>query len=68
VTNATASAANPVPANATSMTVRLTAPGQASVSYAAMCGDLQSGQSAAASITVSAPTAVVSPTPTPTAG
>ncbi|PRY67950.1 serine/threonine-protein kinase [Glaciihabitans tibetensis] len=61
VSNATPDTGNPVSSSASSMTARLESPGQTTISYSALCGDLESAASQTTTITV-----LAAPVPTPT--
>jgi serine/threonine protein kinase len=67
VQGASPSATNPVPAGTTTMTIRLESVGNTTVSYSALCGELESAASATTTLTVAAaPVPTRTPTPTPT--
>ncbi len=65
-TGGTPAVGNPVPAGTTSMTVRLADSGTLTVSYVAICGDLQSERSTELSRPITAAPAEPAPVPTPT--
>ncbi|WAB82331.1 protein kinase [Microcella daejeonensis] len=64
-TGGTPALGNPVPAGTTSMTVRLADSGTLTVSYVAICGDLQSERSTELSRPITAAPAEPVPTPAP---
>jgi serine/threonine protein kinase len=67
VQGASPSATNPVPAGTTSMTIRLEAAGTATISYSAICGELESEASATSTLDVNEAPVTETPTPTPSA-
>jgi serine/threonine protein kinase len=64
--NASAELGNPVSTGTTSMTARLESAGQTTISYSALCGDLESSASQTTTITVNAAASTSTPSSTST--